>query len=138
MNLVRAVTHSRQGPVDLGDVGASEKAVDVARHVARRDGSRISVVSVVPAWPEDLSRTPHDYEPELGAYIDAAREGADMEGEVKVGKPTVEGATVTGQVLGEHRGKKIVIFRFKRRKNVRRKTGHRQTYTRVRITDIQA
>lgn len=59
------------------------------------------------------------------------------EGQVKVGKPTVAGASVKGEVLGEHKGKKLVIFRFKRRKNIRRKTGHRQTYTRVRITDIQ-
>jgi large subunit ribosomal protein L21 len=36
------------------------------------------------------------------------------------------------------RGKKLVIFRFKRRKNVRRKTGHRQSYTKIRITDINA
>ena len=59
------------------------------------------------------------------------------EGEVKIGKPTLEGASVTGEVLGEVKGKKLVIFRFKRRKNIRRKTGHRQHYTRVRITDIQ-
>ena len=59
------------------------------------------------------------------------------EGEVKIGKPTLEGASVTGEVLGEAKGQKLVIFRFKRRKNIRRKTGHRQRYTRVRITDIQ-
>lgn len=59
------------------------------------------------------------------------------EGEVKIGKPTLAGASVTGEVLGEAKGKKLVIFRFKRRKNIRRKTGHRQRYTRVRITDIQ-
>ncbi|MEO1698665.1 MAG: 50S ribosomal protein L21 [Planctomycetota bacterium] len=58
------------------------------------------------------------------------------EGGVKIGKPTVAGAKVTGEVLGEDRGKKIVVFRFKRRKNVRVKRGHRQSYTRVRITDI--
>jgi large subunit ribosomal protein L21 len=60
------------------------------------------------------------------------------EGGVKVGKPTVEGASVKAEVVGEARGKKLVIFRFKRRKNIRRKTGHRQTYTRVRITSIDA
>ncbi|MEL6431100.1 MAG: 50S ribosomal protein L21 [Planctomycetota bacterium] len=58
------------------------------------------------------------------------------EGGVKIGKPTVAGAKVTGEVLGGDRGKKIVVFRFKRRKNVRVKRGHRQSYTRVRITDI--
>jgi len=60
------------------------------------------------------------------------------EGEVKVGKPNVEGASVKGEVLGTARGDKLVVFRFKRRKNIRRKNGHRQSYTRVRITSIDA
>ena len=58
------------------------------------------------------------------------------EGDVKIGKPTVEGASVKGEVMGDARGKKLVIFRFKRRKGIRRKTGHRQRYTRVKITEI--
>ncbi len=58
------------------------------------------------------------------------------EGNVRVGKPTVEGASVTAQVLGHVKGKKEVVFRFKRRKNVRVKRGHRQGYTRVKITAI--
>ena len=60
------------------------------------------------------------------------------EGTVTVGKPTVDGASVTGEVLGEEKGPKLVAFRFKRRKNVRVKRGHRQRYTRVRITEINA
>ena len=60
------------------------------------------------------------------------------EGDTKVGKPTVEGAKVTGEVVGEAKGKKLVVFRFHRRKNVRKKNGHRQRYTRVRIKDISA
>ena len=60
-----------------------------------------------------------------------------QEGQVRLGKPTVEGAQVKGEVMGEVKGKKLVVFRFKRRKNVRRKTGHRQHYTRVRITGIE-
>ena len=60
------------------------------------------------------------------------------EGSVKIGKPTVEGATVEGEVIGEAKGKKLTIFRFRRRKNIRRKTGHRQRYTHVRITGITA
>ena len=58
------------------------------------------------------------------------------EGGVKVGKPTVSGAKVTGEVVRMERGAKVVVFRFKRRKNIRVKKGHRQSYTRVRITDI--
>ena len=58
------------------------------------------------------------------------------EGETKVGTPLIEGARVTGEVLGESKGPKLVVFRFKRRKNVRVKKGHRQKYTNVRITVI--
>jgi large subunit ribosomal protein L21 len=60
------------------------------------------------------------------------------EGKVQIGKPTVAGASVTGEVLGEEKGDKVIAFRFKRRKNVRVKRGHRQRYTRVRITAIDA
>ena len=60
------------------------------------------------------------------------------EGEVKVGKPSLDGVTVKGEVLGLARGEKLIVFRFKRRKNIRRKNGHRQSYTRVRITSIDA
>jgi large subunit ribosomal protein L21 len=58
------------------------------------------------------------------------------EGQVRLGKPTVAGAQVTAEVIGEDHGKKLVVFRFRRRKNVRVKNGHRQRYTRVRITGI--
>lgn len=60
------------------------------------------------------------------------------EGQIKVGKPTVKNATVTAEVLGEKRGEKVIAFRFKRRKGVRKKRGHRQDYTQVRITEIHA
>jgi large subunit ribosomal protein L21 len=60
------------------------------------------------------------------------------EGQVKVGKPILKGAKVTAEVLGEVKGEKVIAFRFKRRKNVRRKRGHRQRYTQVRITAIHA
>lgn len=60
------------------------------------------------------------------------------EGDVKVGTPSLDGASVKGEVLGAMRGKKHVVFRFKRRKNVRVKRGHRQDYVRVKITDISA
>jgi len=60
------------------------------------------------------------------------------EGSVQVGKPTVSGASVTGEILGEVKGEKLIAFRFKRRKNVRVKRGHRQRYTRVRISSINA
>ena len=58
------------------------------------------------------------------------------EGSVKIGKPTVKGASVTAEVLGLEKGPKLIAFRFKRRKNVRVKRGHRQKYTEVKITKI--
>jgi len=57
-------------------------------------------------------------------------------GDVKVGAPTVEGASVDAEVVGHGRSRKIVIFKKKRRKNYRRKNGHRQHYTEIRITGI--
>ena len=58
-------------------------------------------------------------------------------GTTRVGAPFVAGAKVKGKVLGHERGKKIVIFKMKRRKNYRRKRGHRQELTRVQIEAIE-
>jgi large subunit ribosomal protein L21 len=58
------------------------------------------------------------------------------EGSPKVGVPLVSGATVTAEVLGEVKGPKIDIQKYKRRKGYHRKIGHRQRYTEVRITAI--
>lgn len=52
------------------------------------------------------------------------------------GAPLVDGASVTGEIVRHGRGDKIVVFKFKRRKNYAKKQGHRQGYTEVRITDI--
>ena len=57
---------------------------------------------------------------------------------VKAGTPLVKGAKVTAEVIGPVKGPKIYVWKFKRRKNYRRKTGHRQRYTEVRITDVKA
>lgn len=58
------------------------------------------------------------------------------EGDVKVGTPVVEGVKVEGKVVGQVRGDKIVVFKYKAKKNYRRKQGHRQPYTKVEITKI--
>ena len=57
---------------------------------------------------------------------------------VKVGTPLVKGAAVEAEVVREGKEKKIYVFKFKRRKNYRRKTGHRQRFTEVRVTDVRA
>ena len=57
--------------------------------------------------------------------------------EVLAGTPLLKGATVTAEVLGQVKGEKIYVFKFKRRKNYRRKTGHRAKFTEVRITGMK-
>ena len=57
-------------------------------------------------------------------------------GNVNIGKPIVAGAKVTGQIVEQGRGEKLVVFKFRRRKNYRRKTGHRQPFTALEITGI--
>jgi large subunit ribosomal protein L21 len=57
-------------------------------------------------------------------------------GSVRVGTPIVEGARVTAKVVEHVRGKKILVFKMKRRKNERRKRGHRQNVTTLRVLEI--
>lgn len=55
---------------------------------------------------------------------------------VKVGKPLVKGAKVVAESLGEEKGKKIIVFKYKSKTRYRRKTGHRQLFTRLAIKEI--
>ncbi|HEY4760341.1 MAG TPA: 50S ribosomal protein L21 [Thermoguttaceae bacterium] len=57
---------------------------------------------------------------------------------LKVGKPVVKSASVTAEIVAVTQGPKLVVQKFRRRKNSRRKTGHRQLYTRVKISKIKA
>ncbi|HEY9504764.1 MAG TPA: 50S ribosomal protein L21 [Gemmatimonadales bacterium] len=59
------------------------------------------------------------------------------DGTITTGAPLIKGASVEAEVVGEGKEPKIYVFKFKRRKNYRRKTGHRQRYTEVRITDLK-
>jgi large subunit ribosomal protein L21 len=56
---------------------------------------------------------------------------------IRAGAPLVKGAQVLAEVVGDGKEPKIYVFKFKRRKNYRRKTGHRQKFTEVRITDVK-
>lgn len=58
------------------------------------------------------------------------------DGDVKIGTPVVESVKVEGKVVGQIRGEKIVVYKYKSKKNYRRKQGHRQPYTKVEITKI--
>lgn len=57
---------------------------------------------------------------------------------LSVGKPLVKGAKVSAQIVAQDRAKKIIVFKMRRRKNYRRKNGHRQWFTEVKITGITA
>ena len=59
------------------------------------------------------------------------------EGKVEVGTPYVKGAKVEGKVVAHGKSKKIIVFKYKAKKNYRRKQGHRQPYTKVEITSIK-
>ena len=82
-------------------------------------------------------------------YIDKVNQEADStidfdvlmvggEGDIKVGNPVIEGAKVQGKVLGQVKGEKIIVYKYKSKKNYARKVGHRQPYTKVEITAINA
>lgn len=58
--------------------------------------------------------------------------------DVKVGTPLVEGARATARVLKQDKQKKVIVFKYKAKKNYRKKSGHRQPYTRVKVERIEA
>ncbi|MBI4504600.1 MAG: 50S ribosomal protein L21 [Chloroflexi bacterium] len=92
----------------------------------------------------------HQYKVSPGMQLDVERLDAEPgalveldrvllvahEGEPAVGRPTVPGARVRARVIGEVKGDKIVVFRYKAKSRYRRKTGHRQRYTRLAIEEI--
>jgi large subunit ribosomal protein L21 len=60
------------------------------------------------------------------------------ESDARIGTPLVQGAKVVGTITAQDRGDKITVFKMKRRKGYRRKAGHRQYYTEVRVDEIEA
>ena len=62
----------------------------------------------------------------------------DENGNVKVGNPLVSNARVEVEVMEQGRDKKVVVFKYKRRKNYRKKQGHRQPFTRIKVLKIEA
>ncbi len=60
------------------------------------------------------------------------------DGNLTFGSPAIEGASVTGKVIGHGKDKKIIVFKYKAKKTYRKKQGHRQPYTKVQILKINA
>lgn len=82
-----------------------------------------------------LEKIPGD----IGSTISFDKVLMSSDGEtVKVGQPFVENAAVVGKIVEQDKAKKILVFKFKRRKGYRRKQGHRQPYTAVKIESITA
>ena len=84
-----------------------------------------------------------------GIYIDKVNQEDDYamsvdvlmiggDGDVKVGNPVLKGAKVEGKVLAQVKGEKITVYKYKSKKDSKRKIGHRQPYTKVEITAIKA
>ncbi len=88
---------------------------------------------VSPGDTIDVERLPV----EEGSTIELDRVLLVADGDkVTAGTPTVEGAKVIAQVLGEGKGEKVIVFKYKPKVRYRRKSGHRQIYTRLAIKDI--
>lgn len=61
----------------------------------------------------------------------------EKDGTVQVGSPYVAGASVTASVVGHGKGKKIIVYKYKSKKNYRRKQGHRQPFTKLKVESIK-
>lgn len=77
-----------------------------------------------------------DIEPGDSVTFDDVLLTGDADENVQVGAPTVDGARVTAEVLRHGRDKKVIVFKRKRRKGYRKKQGHRQDFTEIRIDEI--
>jgi large subunit ribosomal protein L21 len=60
----------------------------------------------------------------------------EKEGDIRIGRPVVEGAKVTGEILAQTKGDKLIVFKMKKRKGFHKKNGHRQQLTSMRIKEI--
>ena len=99
--------------------------------VVRTGGKQVRVAPGDAVWVERLPG-------EVGASIELPEVlmiGGD--GEARIGAPVVAGAKVVATITGHGRGEKITIFKAKRRKRYRRKIGHRQEYTQIRVDKIE-
>jgi large subunit ribosomal protein L21 len=89
------------------------------------------------AEPGKSIRVPSlDVEPGQVVTFEDVLLGADGD-QVKIGAPAVSGAAVLAEIVRHGKGDKIIIFKHKRRKNYRRKQGHRQKFTEIRVNDIR-
>jgi large subunit ribosomal protein L21 len=102
----------------------------MAHAVIRTGGRQYRVAEGDTITVEKLSGTPGD----KITFGEVLLLGGDQP---KFGKPLVSGASVEGEIVAQERGPKLIVFKFRRRKKYRRKAGHRQSYTQVKITSVK-
>jgi len=89
------------------------------------------------AEPGSRIRIPSlDVEPGGAVIFDEVLLAGDGEESVQVGTPTIDGASVKAEVLRHGRGPKVIVFKRKRRKGYRKKQGHRQDFTEIRVSEV--
>ncbi|MCL4685060.1 50S ribosomal protein L21 [Myxococcota bacterium] len=100
--------------------------------VVRTGGKQIRVSPGEAVWVENLPG-------EIGEQVNLEEVLLlGGEGEPQIGAPQVPGARVVATITGRGLGEKLVVFKYKRRKRYRRKQGHRQSYTQIRVDRIEA
>ena len=57
--------------------------------------------------------------------------------DIKIGQPYISGSQISGEILAQEKGKKLIVFKYKPKKRQRTKNGHRQEYTKIKITEIK-
>ncbi|MDH3270658.1 MAG: 50S ribosomal protein L21 [Gemmatimonadota bacterium] len=77
-----------------------------------------------------------DVEPGQSVTFDQVLLAGDGEEKIQVGAPMVDGASVKAEVIRHGRGDKLIVFKRKRRKGYRKKQGHRQNFTEIRVEDV--
>jgi large subunit ribosomal protein L21 len=95
-----------------------------------QEGARLLVDSIAGAAGDKVV-----FDQVLATFGDAGSAGAAAS--AKLGKPLVAGAKVEAEILGQRQGDKLIVFKFKRRKRHRKKQGHRQRFTEVKVTAIR-
>jgi len=86
--------------------------------------------------PGDVVRVPSIAEKNAGDTVEFDVLTTGNENGVRIGSPTVDGASVTGTVVKHGRGPKIIVFKFKKRKGYKKTKGHRQGFTEVKIESV--
>jgi large subunit ribosomal protein L21 len=99
--------------------------------VVRTGGKQHRVTAGDALWVEKLAGAVGE-QVTLGEVLLVGGEGA-----ARVGTPVLPGARVVATITGHGRGEKITVFKYKRRKRYRRKQGHRQAYTQIRVDRIE-